>query len=116
MIFFPFQDSRQNGRQNAIYIGLHGYNSFPVIMVSTPMFFFWGGGKEPSVTKTNLTKCSDKLQIERWWPKCPGGTRLWLGRGGVPPGHRDPNPCLEVKKVPMFRDFAQKMDPCLGIF
>ena len=36
--------------------------------------------------------------------------------GGVPPGPRDPNPCLEVKKVPMFRDFAQKMDPCLGIF
>ena len=35
---------------------------------------------------------------------------------GVPPGPRDPNPCLEVKKVPMFRDFAQKMDPCLGIF
>ena len=35
--------------------------------------------------------------------------------GGVPPGPRDPNPCLEVKKVPMFRDFAQKMDPCLGI-
>ena len=23
-----------------------------------------------------------------------GGTRLWLGRG-VPPGPRDPNPCLE---------------------
>ena len=44
-----------------------------------------------------------------------GGTRLWLGQG-VPPGPRDPNPCLEVKKVPMFRDFAQKMDPCLGIF
>ena len=36
--------------------------------------------------------------------------------GGVPPGPRDPNPCLEVKKVPMFRDFAQKMDPCLGFF
>ena len=36
--------------------------------------------------------------------------------GGVPSGPRDPNPCLEVKKVPMFRDFAQKMDPCLGIF
>ena len=36
--------------------------------------------------------------------------------GGVPPGPRDPNPCLEVKKIPMFRDFAQKMDPCLGIF
>ena len=35
---------------------------------------------------------------------------------GVPPGPRDPNPCLEVKKVPMFRDFAQKMDPCLGNF
>ena len=35
---------------------------------------------------------------------------------GVPPGPRDPNPCLEVKKVPMFRDFAQKMDPCLRIF
>ena len=44
-----------------------------------------------------------------------GGTRLWLGRG-VPPGPRDPNPCLEVKKVPKFRDFAQKMDPCLGIW
>ena len=35
---------------------------------------------------------------------------------GVPPGPRDPNPCLEVKKVPMLRDFTQKMDPCLGIF
>ena len=34
----------------------------------------------------------------------------------MPPGPRDPNPCLEVKKVPMFRDFAQKIDPCLGIF
>ena len=36
--------------------------------------------------------------------------------GGVPLRPWDPNPCLEVKKVPMFRDFAQKMDPCLGIF
>ena len=36
--------------------------------------------------------------------------------GGVLPGPRDPNPCLEVKKLPMFRDFAKKMDPCLGIF
>ena len=36
--------------------------------------------------------------------------------GGVPPGPRDPNPCLEVKKVAMLRDFAQKIDPCLGIF
>ena len=44
-----------------------------------------------------------------------GGTRLWLGRG-VPPGPWDPNPCLEVKKLPMFRDFVQKMDPCLWIF
>ena len=35
--------------------------------------------------------------------------------GGMPPGPRDPNPCLEVKKEPMFRDFAQKMDPCLGM-
>ena len=34
----------------------------------------------------------------------------------MPPGPQDPNPCLEVKKAPMFRDFAQKMDPCLGIF
>ena len=47
----------------------------------------------------------------------PGGGVLDFGLdGGVPPGPRDPNPCLEVKKVPMFRDFAQKMDPCLGIF
>ena len=46
-----------------------------------------------------------------------GGGVLDFGLdGGVPPGPRDPNPCLEVKKVPMFRDFAQKMDPCLGIF
>ena len=45
-----------------------------------------------------------------------GGGVLDFGLdGGVPPGPRDPNPCLEVKKVPMFRDFAQKMDPCLGI-
>ena len=47
----------------------------------------------------------------------PGGgysTLAWMG--GVPPGPRDPNPCLEVKKVPMFRDFAQKMDPCFRGF
>ena len=45
-----------------------------------------------------------------------GGGVLDFGLdGGVPPGPRDPNPCLEVKKVPMFRDFAQKMDPCLEI-
>ena len=48
---------------------------------------------------------------------CPGGGVLDFDLdGGVPPGPRDPNPCLEVKKVPMFRDFAQKIDPCLGIF
>ena len=41
-------------------------------------------------------------------------TLAWTGVGR--PGPRDPNLCLEVKKVPMFRDFAQKMDPCLGIF
>ena len=34
---------------------------------------------------------------------------------GVPPGPRDPNPLFRVKNVPMFRDFAPKMDPCLGI-
>ena len=46
-----------------------------------------------------------------------GGGVLDFGLdGGMPPGPRDPNPCLEVKKVPMFRDFAQKMDPCLGFF
>ena len=46
----------------------------------------------------------------------PGGVLDFGLDGGVPPGPRDPNPCLEVKRVPMFRDFAQKMDPCLGIF
>ena len=46
----------------------------------------------------------------------PGGVLDFGLDGGVPPGPRDPNPCLEVKKVPMFRDFAKKMDPCLGIF
>ena len=46
----------------------------------------------------------------------PGGVLDFGLDGGVPPGPQDPNPCLEVKKVPMFRDFAQKMDPCLGIF
>ena len=46
----------------------------------------------------------------------PGGVLDFGLDGGVPPGPRDPNPCLEVKKVPMFRDFAQKLDPCLGIF
>ena len=46
----------------------------------------------------------------------PGGILDFGLDGGVPPGLRDPNPCLEVKKVPMFGDFAQKMDPCLGIF
>ena len=45
-----------------------------------------------------------------------GGVLDFVLDGGVPPGPRDPNPCLEVKKVPMFRDFTQKMDPCLGIF
>ena len=46
-----------------------------------------------------------------------GGGVLDFGLdGGVPPGPRDPNPSLEVKKVPMFRDFAQKIDLCLGIF
>ena len=48
--------------------------------------------------------------------RSPGGGYSTGLNGGVPPGPRDPNPCLEVKKVPMFRDFAQKMDPCLGIF
>ena len=44
--------------------------------------------------------------------KFPGGGVLDFGLdGGVPPGPRDPNPCLEVKMVPMFRDIAQKMDP-----
>ena len=47
---------------------------------------------------------------------CPGGVLDFGLDGGVPPGPRDPNPCLEVKKVPMFRDFVQKMDPVLGIF
>ena len=45
-----------------------------------------------------------------------GGYSTLAWTGVCPPGPRDPNPCLEVKKVPMFRDFAQKMDPCLGIF
>ena len=58
--------------------------------------------------------CHNILPQGKMDTKTPGGTRLWLGRG-VPPGPRDPNPCLEVKKVPMFRDFAQ-MDPCLGIW
>ena len=50
-------------------------------------------------------------------PSCDPGGVLDFGLDGyVPPGPRDPNPCLEVKKVPMFTDFAQKMDPCLGIF
>ena len=52
--------------------------------------------------------------VHKW--KKPGGVLDFGLDGGVPPGPRDPNPCLEVKKVPMFRDFAQKMDPCLGIF
>ena len=38
----------------------------------------------------------------------PGGVLDFGLDGGVPPGPQDPNPCLEVKKVPMFRDFAQK--------
>ena len=57
--------------------------------------------------------------VERyiWYgPSSPGGVLDFGLDGGVPPGPRDPNPCLEVKKVPMFRDFAQKMDPRLGIF
>ena len=52
----------------------------------------------------------------RFSPGGGGGVLDFGLDGGVPPGPRDPNPCLEVKKVPMFRDFAQKMDPCLGIF
>ena len=45
----------------------------------------------------------------------PGGVLDFGLDGGVPPGPRDPNPCLELKNVPMFTDFAPKMDPCLGI-
>ena len=51
----------------------------------------------------------------RSFARAPGVLDFGLD-GGVPPGPRDPNPCLEVQKVPKFRDFAQKMDPCLGIF
>ena len=46
----------------------------------------------------------------------PRGVLDFVLDGGVPPGPRDPNPCLEVKKVPMFSDFTPTMDPCLGIF
>ena len=47
----------------------------------------------------------------------PGGGVLDFGLdGGVPPGPRDPNPCLEVKKVPRFRDFAQKKVPMFRDF
>ena len=47
----------------------------------------------------------------------PGGGVLdFVLDGGVPPGPRDPNPCLEVKKVPMFRDFAQKIGPMFRDF
>ena len=44
----------------------------------------------------------------------PGGTQLWLGRGCAA-RTSGPLPILRVKNVPMFRDFAPKMDPCLGI-
>ena len=54
-------------------------------------------------------------ETQKETPK-PGGVLDFGLDGGVPPGPRDTNPCLEVKKVPMFRDFAPKMDPCLGIF
>ena len=46
----------------------------------------------------------------------PGGVLDFGLDGGVPPGPRDPNPCLEVKKVPMFRDFAQKNGPMFRDF
>ena len=55
-------------------------------------------------------------KIRLLFQKARGGVLDFGLDGGVPPGPRDPNPCLEVKKVPMFRDFAQKMDPFLGIF
>ena len=67
--------------------------------------FVWENGQIPGVLNFGLGT------------DIGGGGVLDFGLdGGVPPGPRDPNPCLEVKKVPMFRDFAQKMDPCLGIF
>ena len=62
----------------------------------------------------------------------PGGGVLDFGLdGGVPPGPRDPNPCLEVKRYPclgillkkwthvwgFFENFlGSQWDPCLGIF
>ena len=38
--------------------------------------------------------------------RAPGGVLDFGFDGGVPPRPRNPNPCLEVIKVPMFRDFA----------
>ena len=71
----------------------------------------WWGGEGQS----NAFRTQHSLKLTA--VPTPGGGVLDFGLdGGVPPGPRDPNRCLEVKKVPMFREFAQKIDPCLGIF
>ena len=57
-----------------------------------------------------------KVLIELPVKSYPGGVLDFGLDGGVPPGPRDPNPCLKVKKVPMFRDFAQKIDSWLRNF
>ena len=46
----------------------------------------------------------------------PGGVLDFGFQRGCATRTRDPNPCLEVKKVPMFRDFAQKNGPMFRDF
>ena len=63
---------------------------------------------------SSLTQKEDFGELSELSVGPMGGTRLWLGRGCAA---RTSGPLLmfRVKNVPMFRDFAPKMDPCLGI-
>ena len=77
------------------------------------------------VTKTLRNKSSNNrlpshnfcIHVEDGGYTPGGGTRLWLGRGCAvrTSGPKKNKPMFRVKNVPMFRDFAPKMDPCLGI-
>ena len=81
-------------------------------------FSKWGGPdfESPNWRVSACHRTARCRRVSEGGCATPGGVLDFGLDGGVPPGPRDPNPCLEVKKVPMFRDFAQKMDPCLGIF
>ena len=86
---------------------------FPAKMTPNNGYKFLGSSRTPR--QTQMRVCHPTL-IQKLRALDPRGVLDFGLDGGVSPGPRDPNPCLEVKKVPMFRDFAQKMDPYLGIF